>query len=344
MSRKAVFGVSILLYCACPQADVTGHGAHVARTALSADDYEPTSQHVKLDIYGFSVQFSSDVMRQAPAEAESILRLIRAQLAQVSAWVPAAAVASLRDVVIWVSRPHECEGVAAYHPSADWLHQHGFNPDMGESVEICGSPRFLKASEMQPSIVLHELAHAYHHQFLENGFHNEHILAAFRAAQSSGRYREVLDWFGDAGEHYALTNQMEFFAELTEAYFSTNDAYPFVRPELQEYDPESVDAIERAWGFTATWTACELEGEIRSRNGVPVRIEVANATEWPRSVQWIDYDGNRDARGATYLEPGASAWFLTSENHPAVVLSDSGRCLAVYTPGRVNNERIEIRF
>jgi hypothetical protein len=32
---------------------------------------------------------------------------------------------------------------------------------------------------------------------------------------------------------------MEFFAEMTEAYFWKNDMFPFDRNELKSYDPET---------------------------------------------------------------------------------------------------------
>ncbi len=35
-------------------------------------------------------------------------------------------------------------------------------------------------------------------------------------------------------EHYGLTNAKEFFAEMTETYFGSNDFYPFVAGELKK--------------------------------------------------------------------------------------------------------------
>jgi len=41
---------------------------------------------------------------------------------------------------------------------------------------------------------------------------------------------------------------MEYFAESTEAFFGTNDFYPFVRPELREFDPEMFNLLTKLWG------------------------------------------------------------------------------------------------
>jgi hypothetical protein len=41
---------------------------------------------------------------------------------------------------------------------------------------------------------------------------------------------------------------MEYFAEATEAFFGTNDYYPFVRSELKVHDPKMYDVLKEAWG------------------------------------------------------------------------------------------------
>ena len=53
---------------------------------------------------------------------------------------------------------------------------------------------------------------------------------------------------GDMKKHYALNNDQEYFAEATEAFFGTNDFYPFVRAELQEFDPEMYKLLRQVWG------------------------------------------------------------------------------------------------
>ena len=48
-------------------------------------------------------------------------------------------------------------------------------------------------------------------------------------------------------KHYALTDPMEFFAEMTEAYFGANDFFPFTRAELKESEPEIYDLLGIIW-------------------------------------------------------------------------------------------------
>ena len=70
---------------------------------------------------------------------------------------------------------------------------------------------------------------------------------ATTCGQIIGDYDEVLSASGRARRHYALTDPKEFFAELTESAFGTNDFYPFVRAELLHHDRESLEVVERLW-------------------------------------------------------------------------------------------------
>ncbi len=97
-----------------------------------------------------------------------------------------------------------------------------------------------------PAVILHELAHAYHHQVL--GFDEPRIRAAYENAMKAGIYDEVLLYTGKKVRAYAANNPMEYFAEGTEAYFYRNDFYPFVRAELKEHDPVLHNLLEEIWG------------------------------------------------------------------------------------------------
>jgi dipeptidyl-peptidase-4 len=104
-----------------------------------------------------------------------------------------------------------------------------------------------------PVLVLHELAHAYHDQVVPGGYQNPEILVAYRQAKSAGTYDAVKRWTGEKfvekpSKAYAMTNQMEYFAETTEAYFDRNDMEPFDRVELQAKDPDMLKVIEKIWG------------------------------------------------------------------------------------------------
>jgi hypothetical protein len=95
-------------------------------------------------------------------------------------------------------------------------------------------------------MVLHELAHGYHHQVL--GFDHAGVLACYQHAVEAKLYGAVPHYDGKTVRAYALTNEKEYFAELTEAYFGTNDFYPFVRAEVKEYDPKMYECLTQVWG------------------------------------------------------------------------------------------------
>jgi hypothetical protein len=44
-----------------------------------------------------------------------------------------------------------------------------------------------------------------------------------------------------------LTDQKEFFAEMTEAYFGMNDFFPFNRGELKDAEPEIHALMKKIW-------------------------------------------------------------------------------------------------
>lgn len=98
-------------------------------------------------------------------------------------------------------------------------------------------------------MVLHELAHGYHQQFL--GENHAGIRRCFENAKEKGLYDSVLRINGHHERHYAMTNEKEFFAEMTEAFFGTNDFYPFVRAELKDHDPETYQLMCDVWEVKA---------------------------------------------------------------------------------------------
>jgi hypothetical protein len=96
-------------------------------------------------------------------------------------------------------------------------------------------------------MVLHELAHGYHHRFL-GGYENPEIAAVYRRAVEGKSYESVLHWDNKMARAYVLNNPQEYFAELTEAWFGTNDFYPFVRAEVTKHDPEGAKLLRKLWG------------------------------------------------------------------------------------------------
>jgi hypothetical protein len=177
---------------------------------------------------------------------EPALELLDAKLFEIVRALPPNAVERLRRVPIWLGVDDGHSPCAEYHPNRQWLKDNGYNPDKAKCVEIGNALRFVAWSKDQPSMVLHEMAHAYNDQAL--GLDNAEVTAAYEQAKKAGVYDAVLYCNGRTQKHYALTDHKEYFAELTESLFGVNDFYPFVRAELKAHDPTGYALLLRLWG------------------------------------------------------------------------------------------------
>lgn len=235
-AASTLIGLSLLPCCAA-RGDVDG----VSQLAIE-------SGHDLHRVRGWPVLLESAWADSQPQFADAVLSHLDNQLYRVERAVAAEQLDVLRDVIIWVEDgdPHGLLGGMCYHPNADWLEEHGYDARRAHGVEISDPREFLSVTRTQPWVVLHELAHAFHHQVL--GFDEPELVALFEAASRSGDYEETFRLHGRPDRHYALTNPMEYFAEGTEAYLGTNDFYPFVRGELMRHDPKLAEYLATVWG------------------------------------------------------------------------------------------------
>ncbi len=212
--------------------------------------YAPTSDYERMEREGWQVLVWKGLLQDHPEIAQATLKLLDCQLFQIRRTLPPAAVQKLQKVRIWVEWDEGHHPCMTYHPDARWLREHGMNPDKAKCVEIAHARNFLAWTKVQPWMVLHELAHAYHDQFLPGGYNNPEIKAVYESAIKAGLYQKVLFVRGERRQAYAAKNPMEYFAELSEAYFGANDYYPFVRGELKEHDPAGFALLEKLWGVS----------------------------------------------------------------------------------------------
>jgi hypothetical protein len=217
---------------------------------FSADsEYDPTSAYREQNIQGWRVLVNEKLLAETNL-CERTLKLLDAQLAQIVRFVPAGPVRRLREIPFWVERSSRQFPCMCFHESSDWLRSHGVNPDKTDGVELANPENFLVWTKDQPWMALHELAHGYHHRYL--GDDHAGIKHRYEHAKASGKYDSVLRANGNHERHYALTNEKEYFAECTEAFFGTNDFYPFVRAELKEQDPVMCALLARVWELPET--------------------------------------------------------------------------------------------
>jgi len=208
------------------------------------------------EIVGWQVHIDQRLLDENADATDQAVDLLSGQLAQLAATLPAAAVVELRRVPLYISTSYPGFGPRAeYHPDAGWLARHGRDPAMAKGVEFTNVAIFEAECRRMPALVLHELAHAYHDRVLPAGHENQTVREAYQRALASGRYdaveRRNAEGQTRIDRAYALTNPAEYFAETSEAFFSTNDFFPYQREQLQQVDPGACEMLTELWGVEA---------------------------------------------------------------------------------------------
>jgi hypothetical protein len=196
------------------------------------------------------VNLNKKLWKKKRKATQTMLKLLDEQLERVVEAVPPKALAHLKTIPVWINPAYEgTQPRAEYHPGAGWLKNHGRDPEMVKAVELTNVSIFPLENRRMPLMLLHEFSHAYHDQVL--GFDNPEVKAAYEKALKSGRYEKVKRFSGKTisfGRAYALTNEREYFAELSEALFGKNDFQPFDREELKKFDPDGFAMVAKMWG------------------------------------------------------------------------------------------------
>lgn len=208
----------------------------------------PTA-HTNLNLEGWTVRVDERLMSGDGATmGQHAIKLLNAKLVCIAVVVPEPALSKLRAVTIELDLNYGELKAMQYHPSADWLKGKGYSESLAKCVHIPQAEDFLSPFEnhRMPWVVLHELAHAYHDQVLS--FDNPRVHDAWKKFCDSGKYTSVLTSPGGTRKHYGLTDEHEFFAELTESYFGSNDFFPFVTGELKKEEPEIFKLMTELWG------------------------------------------------------------------------------------------------
>ena len=215
--------------------------------AASAD--QPASR-AERRIEGFRARIDERLLPGGTEEevGRAALVFLAAKLVDIGLVVPADKLDQLRRVTIVLDASCGDLESMQYHPSGDWLDSHGYPRDLEKCVHL---PRAADVATRrnvneQPWVVLHELAHAYHDQVL--GFDEPRIVAAWETFKADGRGQATLLFDGSRTKHYGLTDHTEFFAEMTEAYFGSNDFQPFNRAELKTDHPAIFALLADIWG------------------------------------------------------------------------------------------------
>eukprot|EP00638_Chattonella_subsalsa_P009620 CAMPEP_0117736168 /NCGR_PEP_ID=MMETSP0947-20121206/1764_1 /TAXON_ID=44440 /ORGANISM="Chattonella subsalsa, Strain CCMP2191" /LENGTH=337 /DNA_ID=CAMNT_0005551397 /DNA_START=287 /DNA_END=1297 /DNA_ORIENTATION=+ len=143
------------------------------------------------------------------------------------------------------------------HPGKNWLVENGMSPKKLNGIEIYSAREYLEERKKYPLYLLHEMAHVFHLHYPEGGYDNKEIIQVYDAAMRSGCYEKVTlrghdqDVFFKA---YACENQMEYFAEISTAFFSEKESdrsgnkwSPYTKSELKQIDTEGFELCNKVW-------------------------------------------------------------------------------------------------
>lgn len=219
--------------------------------APTAPTIPPLPQsHTARNIEGWNVRIDERLLTgpEAATSGERAVKLLTARLIAITAVLPDPALAKLRAITIQLDLTCGDLHSMQYHPDAGWLRENGYSAELAKCVHIPDTAWFLSPfdNHRMPWAVLHELAHGYHNQVL--GFDEPRVRAAWEKFRDSGKYAMVLTSPGPMRIHYGLTNEKEFFAEMTETYLGSNDFYPFVAGELKQAEPDIFALMAQIWG------------------------------------------------------------------------------------------------
>jgi hypothetical protein len=204
----------------------------------------------KDDLRGFTLYVSDEVYKEDKKSTldRKPLEALERELIVVESMLPADKLKKLKAVPIWVEwnirralgNGRVGGAIAVFYGGHQAALLDPDSPLKSNSVTILSLESL--AREHQPKtdsgrcVTLHELAHAFH--FLVVG-DNPLVKTTFVQAKERQLYDPGL---------YAATNEREYFAELTCAYFDRLDYEPRNRAELMKHDPKGYDLMVKLWG------------------------------------------------------------------------------------------------
>lgn len=236
-----------------------GHAQPPTEPASVRPDIPQIDAYEERTIAGFRVLVHRDLLSADSLGGRRAIAALTWDLELAALLLPRDAIEMLRGTTpIWLTPDLPSAGGwnargLCHHPSRDWLVNAGYGPDRTGAVEVCNVEEYLLWRAEQPLCIVHELSHALQHELGDP----VEIRRTFERAAASGVYERVAFAMGAPGQTrraYALNNHVEYFAEISEAYFGRNDFFPFTRDELKAADPDGHSLVEQIWFGPMTTT------------------------------------------------------------------------------------------
>lgn len=248
-----LFFLFILFSCSPEEQPDDSRDSTLADIGSTDEEVLQVQGYSNYDLVGFNVLLENKALEIDESLALEALELLETKLMEVSTLnLDPLILNQLTTVNIFMDW-NTSNGAAVFHPSAVWLSQNGYITEKEGAIEISNITNFINwTNQNQPYMVLHELAHGYHHNMTNGGEKKAAITNAYQKALSTDLYKNVEYNVGNGNlitvpEAYALTSEGEYFAELTEAFFGLNDYYPFDKEDLERYDSDGFNMMNFAW-------------------------------------------------------------------------------------------------
>tara|TARA_B100000315_G_scaffold159395_1_gene147887 strand:+ start:1310 stop:2326 length:1017 start_codon:yes stop_codon:yes gene_type:complete len=182
-----------------------------------------------------------------PGLAERTIRYVQAEMDLAADLLPHSSIGTLRHTPVWIDISFkDPENMAIYMEDVQDPGSLDLPYVNGVRVSVDAIEEEL-AYEESEGFAIHELAHAWHCLAYDPCWSGTRIMSAYAAAMSDDLYDSVPYLYGEDERAYAATDDAEYFAELSEAWFDSNDYFPFNRDEVKAHDPSGARAVEAAW-------------------------------------------------------------------------------------------------
>lgn len=203
-------------------------------------------------VNGFKVYVSRLAYENSDERRGEPLKVVDDELARIVDLFPPDTVKGCRLWPVWVewdhTLPQEARAYAAYFgPTGDVLLREGIDPRKSDCVCILSlkTAVALKGKGLNKNTLIHEFAHLVHAKVYKG---NTLIRNAYQQAMARHLYDRVRYDNGLTRRAYAATNEREYFAELSCAYFDSLEYPPHDHKELRELDSVGYELMTKAWG------------------------------------------------------------------------------------------------
>lgn len=221
-------------------------------------------------VEGFTLLVSKETLdADASKFKRPPLEVLELELKTIVRIMPAKSVDALRNMLVWVEWDEQTplkngrggSALAVYSGGhQEQLYREGKHPLKAKAVTILRMKSL--TAEHQPEkdsgrcVLLHEFSHAVHDLLL--GRDSPAVKATYRQAMDRKLYDR---------DQYLSTNEAEFFAELSCAYYDQLHHYPHNRDELKQHDPVAFKLMESTWGKDAKRVELAKPKSLAEANG-----------------------------------------------------------------------------